>query len=288
MSYHIHDWFFKPTAGHPVATTFSQCNYCQQQPLQMQLLNSETTSHHPYRYRNYLKCATTGFTERHRFYFKTPGNQISPKFKIPKSENSKFEFLNPHNIPLGDETTTAALSTDFTSEFTQLRASVNQISIEHVKTRVHIEKLKAAIFTKISSLKSAFLARSETQERVVLVNNDVFCMEIKAQKAALSQEMDIFHNEVQDQKAALSNDLMEFRVQAHENYNTLTTQLSELVDYINRGGYAKKGEMSSGRGPPPLDDQSRSGGSSKIEPSKKREGGSQSISKQRGFRYWLG
>ncbi|KZV56155.1 ABC transporter G family member 39-like [Dorcoceras hygrometricum] len=31
MSSHIHDWFFKPTACHPVATTFSQRNYCHTQ-----------------------------------------------------------------------------------------------------------------------------------------------------------------------------------------------------------------------------------------------------------------
>ncbi|KZV18822.1 hypothetical protein F511_35589 [Dorcoceras hygrometricum] len=48
---------------------------------------------------------------------------------------------------------------------------------------------------------------------------------------------------VQDQQAALSHDLMEFRVQAQENFNTLTSQLSELVDYINRGGDAKKGKV---------------------------------------------
>ncbi|KZV42350.1 hypothetical protein F511_40294 [Dorcoceras hygrometricum] len=38
------------------------------------------------------------------------------------------------------------------------------------------------------------------------------------------------------------------------NFNTITSQLSELVDYINRGGDAKKGERRSSRGPqPPLD-----------------------------------
>ncbi|KZV53108.1 putative folate-biopterin transporter 7 [Dorcoceras hygrometricum] len=60
--------------------------------------HSETTTHNPSRYSNYLKCATTGFTERQRFYFKMPWNQISPKFEIPKSENYKFEVLNPHSF----------------------------------------------------------------------------------------------------------------------------------------------------------------------------------------------
>ncbi|KZV22937.1 cysteine-rich receptor-like protein kinase 2 [Dorcoceras hygrometricum] len=94
--------------------------------------------------------------------------------------------------------------------------------------------------------------------------------------------------EVQDQQAALSNDMMEFRVQAKENFNTLTVKLSELVAYINRGGDAKKGEMSSSRGPPPPDDQNRPDGGSRSQPQRKRGGGSQSSSRQRGFRYWLG
>ncbi|KZV55599.1 hypothetical protein F511_25490 [Dorcoceras hygrometricum] len=54
-----------------------------------------------------------------------------------------------------------------------------------------------------------------------------------------------------------------FRAQAQENYNNLSTQLGFPVDYINRGGDAKKGEGGSSRPQPPPDDQSRpSGGNS--------------------------
>ncbi|KZV47944.1 Cytokinin oxidase [Dorcoceras hygrometricum] len=64
---------------------------------------------------------------------------------------------------------------------------------------------------------------------------------------------------VQELKAVFSNDILDFRAQAQENYNNLTTQLFELVDYINRGGIDKKGENSN-RGPhPPPDDRDRSG-----------------------------
>ncbi|KZV48364.1 hypothetical protein F511_41528 [Dorcoceras hygrometricum] len=80
---------------------------------------------------------------------------------------------------------------------------------------------------------------------------------------------------------------------AKENYNTLTSQFSELVDYINRGGDAKKREGSSSRGlQPPPDDRSRpgSGDSSKgrgsrSEPARKRGGGG---SHRRYWRYWIG
>ncbi|KZV24470.1 hypothetical protein F511_19101 [Dorcoceras hygrometricum] len=57
--------------------------------------HSETTTHHLSCYSNYLKCTTTGFTERQRFYFKMPGNQISPKFETPnlKIRNLNFSIL---------------------------------------------------------------------------------------------------------------------------------------------------------------------------------------------------
>ncbi|KZV19289.1 hypothetical protein F511_33322 [Dorcoceras hygrometricum] len=44
---------------------------------------------------------------------------------------------------------------------------------------------------------------------------------------------------------------------AQENYNNLSTQLGFLVEYINRGGDAKKGEGGSSQPQPPPDDQSR-------------------------------
>ncbi|KZV07144.1 hypothetical protein F511_45374 [Dorcoceras hygrometricum] len=46
-------------------------------------------------------------------------------------------------------------------------------------------------------------------------------------------------------KEALSHQLFEFQSQAQENQNILHAQLSELVDYIHRGGADKKGESGS-------------------------------------------
>ncbi|KZV54614.1 hypothetical protein F511_02648 [Dorcoceras hygrometricum] len=50
------------------------------------------------------------------------------------------------------------------------------------------------------------------------------------------------------QVAATRNDLLEFRAKAQESLNHITDQLSELVNYINRGGNDKKGEYSSSQG----------------------------------------
>ncbi|KZV50121.1 hypothetical protein F511_16514 [Dorcoceras hygrometricum] len=60
----------------------------------------------------------------------------------------------------------------------------------------------------------------------------------------------------------LKNEQLDFRAQAQENYNTLSTKLGLLVDYINRSGDAKKGEDGSSRPQRPPDDQSRPSGGS--------------------------
>ncbi|KZV46973.1 hypothetical protein F511_15770 [Dorcoceras hygrometricum] len=183
----------------------------------------------------------------------------------PRSYSDSPMHFTTDDIPLSDEPT-VVLPPDLTKEFAQLCASVDQISLEHVQTRVHIERLKAEFFAKISILETTILIRADNQDRDAHVQTDIFRKEMKAHKAALSEEIDVFRKEVQDQKAALSNDLMEFRVQAQKNYNTLTTQLSELVDYINRGGDAKKGEIKSrSRGPPPPDDLTRPGEEEEVE-----------------------
>ncbi|KZV38531.1 hypothetical protein F511_39546 [Dorcoceras hygrometricum] len=79
--------------------------------------------------------------------------------------------------------------------------------------------------------------------------------EVKDQKAEIFKEMD-------ERLATIRNDLLDFREQAQENHLNLSTQLGFLVDYINRGGDAKKGESGSSRPQPPPDDQSRPSGGS--------------------------
>ncbi|KZV57331.1 hypothetical protein F511_37961 [Dorcoceras hygrometricum] len=159
------------------------------------------------------------------------------------STSSPIDFVNEETPDAQTLIPTAIVSSnDYTNAFAQLKDSVDQISLEQVQTIFHIEKLKTALFTKISILETAFLTRSDNQDRVVLVQIDVLHKEMQAQKAALSQELDVFRKEVQDQKADLSNDLMEFCVQAQENFNTLTAQLSELVAYINKAMMPKRGK----------------------------------------------
>ncbi|KZV29437.1 hypothetical protein F511_19373 [Dorcoceras hygrometricum] len=109
----------------------------------------------------------------------------------------------------------------------------------------------------------------------------------------IDDELDDMRKEVHDQKAAIVNDLLEFRVEAQENFQTLSANLSEIISYINRGRDDIKGEISSSRGPQPPNDQSRpgSGGGSRSEPPRKRGGGSNrggGNTSSSGFRYWFG
>ncbi|KZV53579.1 hypothetical protein F511_40923 [Dorcoceras hygrometricum] len=65
------------------------------------------------------------------------------------------------------------------------------------------------------------------------------------------QDLNARINSLDEQVAATRNDLLEFSAEAQQTLNIITSQLSELVAYINRGGDNKKGESSSSRRPLP-------------------------------------
>ncbi|KZV26981.1 hypothetical protein F511_39246 [Dorcoceras hygrometricum] len=119
---------------------------------------------------------------------------------------------------------------------------------------------------------------SDNQDRPASIQTDILRKEMKDQKAALCKEFG-------DEMAAICNDLLELRVESQQNFQTLSSQLSEIIAYINRGGDAKKGESSRGPQPPP-DDKSRTRGGSRSEPQRKI--GSCSYRGGGRMRYWLG
>ncbi|KZV26631.1 hypothetical protein F511_34675 [Dorcoceras hygrometricum] len=165
------------------------------------------------------------------------------------------------HIPQTSMPTAVVPSTDYTKSFAQLRASVDKIQFEQIQTRVYVDKLKAALSSKITGLEMRFAQVSSQHDML------------------LRAQIHDVRKEVQTQKAALSQDLDDFRKETHEGLNTLSSQLSQIIAYINRGRDDKKGEIESSRGPPP-DDRSRpgsgtsrpSGGGSSSEPSRKRGG----------------
>ncbi|KZV29678.1 kinetochore protein [Dorcoceras hygrometricum] len=206
--------------------------------------------------------------------------------KSPGQSNSADSrmLFTATDIPLNDEIlvdqlvlpATALPVPDLAESLAQLRTFVSQLSIKQMRTTSSIGDLRNELLAKIDNIEKAAVEARTQQDHV-------FRDLIKSVK----QEA------VQDQQAALSQDLMEFRVQEQENYNNLTSQLLELVDYINRGCDAKKGESGSSRGPQhPPDDRDKSrpggGGGGRSEPVNRRGSGSQSGRRRRGFRYWFG
>ncbi|KZV43744.1 hypothetical protein F511_39192 [Dorcoceras hygrometricum] len=81
-----------------------------------------------------------------------------------------------------------------------------------------------------------------------IVTTGLDVVEIRRVVKETHQELIAKINSLDEQVAATRNDLLEFSAQAQQSLNVITTQLSELVAYINRGGDNKKGESSS-RGP---------------------------------------
>ncbi|KZV26299.1 dystroglycan-like [Dorcoceras hygrometricum] len=72
--------------------------------------------------------------------------------------------------------------------------------------------------------------------------------EVNAKVDILASRLNDVQKDVEATKEAISHQIFEFQSQAQENKNILHAQLSELVDYIHRGGADKKGESGS-RGP---------------------------------------
>ncbi|KZV14730.1 hypothetical protein F511_41248 [Dorcoceras hygrometricum] len=157
---------------------------------------------------------------------------------VPPVFHPSIDFIG--DIPHISMPTSVVLPTDFTVSFAQLRASVDKIQLEKVRTHDDVSDLKAALSSKITNFEVAFSNASTHQGRIF--RNLIHDVQQK----------------IKTQKDALPQDLNEFRKETQAGIDTLSAQLSEIIDYINRGRDDKKGEESS-RGPPP-DDRSIPGG----------------------------
>ncbi|KZV56836.1 hypothetical protein F511_20076 [Dorcoceras hygrometricum] len=153
-------------------------------------------------------------------------------------------------IPGVDERTwylATAATPDLTEALAQLRASIEQI-----RDRVDDAKLKDTLLLHLHGIEQRFTIRLDDQDRVLGALLDV---------RRVVKELDAKVTYLDGQVAATRNYFLEFRATAQESLNHITDQLSELVNYINRGGNDKKGEDSSSRGPqPPPDYQGRGSG----------------------------
>ncbi|KZV38158.1 NB-ARC domain containing protein [Dorcoceras hygrometricum] len=181
------------------------------------------------------------------------------------------------------EPSTAPTATAFIESFAQLRDCISQISIKKVQTQRSLDDLKSEQLFKINNLVRASVeARDQqtqsfrnsiksvrrearTQGDVLSVKLNKFQKGTRAHRAFVTSELADIRKEVKtmDEKlATIRREMLDFCAQAQENHLNLSTQLGFLVDYINRGGDAKKGEGGSSHPQPPPDDQNRPSGGS--------------------------
>ncbi|KZV33775.1 ICln family transporter: chloride ion current inducer protein I(Cln) [Dorcoceras hygrometricum] len=83
---------------------------------------------------------------------------------------------------------------------------------------------------------SIFVGLADVRKEVEAVNAKVDIM---------ASRLNAIQKDAEATKEALSHQLLEFQSSAKENHSVLHAQLSELVDYIHRGGAEKKGESGS-------------------------------------------
>ncbi|KZV43838.1 hypothetical protein F511_18895 [Dorcoceras hygrometricum] len=108
-------------------------------------------------------------------------------------------------------------------------------SIDDVQT-LHFNEFRKNILAQNASI---FVGLADVRKEV---------QEVNAKVDIMASRLNYVQKNVEETNEALSHQLLEFQSQAQENQNILHAQLSELVNYINRGGADKKGESSS-RGP---------------------------------------
>ncbi|KZV20073.1 retrovirus-related Pol polyprotein from transposon TNT 1-94 [Dorcoceras hygrometricum] len=187
------------------------------------------------------------------------------------------------------------VSTDLSTSLANLQTILSE----------HIDASQGGILSKLHKIEQGFrdslrqqekafktLIQGARQERrnidiVQTLRFNEFCKNVLAQNASVFTGLTDVRKEVQEinakvdivatclnevrkdveaTKEAISHLLLEFQSQAQANYIILTDQLGQPVDYINRGGNAKKGEGESSRGPQPppavqIRDSGNAGGS---------------------------
>ncbi|KZV57753.1 hypothetical protein F511_28832 [Dorcoceras hygrometricum] len=186
---------------------------------------------------------------------------------------------------VGHDTTTATshspqtISADVQNLLDQLRASVDLLQFELLEHKDDVKKIRETLSLHIYNLERTLSDRFDAHDRTyrkvsIQVGADALdtvdvrreVKEMNAKVDILSSRLDDVKKDVEATKEAISHQLLEFQSQAQANHIVLTDQLGQLVDYINRGGNAKKGEGESSRGPqtPPavqIRDSGNAGGS---------------------------
>ncbi|KZV14096.1 alpha,alpha-trehalase [Dorcoceras hygrometricum] len=191
------------------------------------------------------------------------------------SSTSSPMLFTRDDIPLeattDDQTSIPTVSTDLSASLADLQAILSE----------HIDASQSGIFSRLHTIEQGFryslrqqeeafktlfqgaiqesrnidtvqtLRFNEFRKNVLVQNASVFTgladvrkevQELNAKVDIMATKLDIVMKDVEATKESISHQLLEFQTQAQDNHIVLTDQLGQLVDYINRGGNAKKGE----------------------------------------------
>ncbi|KZV46700.1 pentatricopeptide repeat-containing protein mitochondrial-like [Dorcoceras hygrometricum] len=169
----------------------------------------------------------------------------------PSSSESSSDDISMNFADQDTAATTSAPSPDISEALNQLR-----VSIDEIREQDDAAKHKDTILLHLHDFEKQVIARLDAHDRIVTTGLDV--VDVRRVVRESHQELNARINSLDEQVAATRNDLLECSAQAQQTLNIITSQLSELVAYINRGGDNKKGEVrSSSRPPPPPADQIR-------------------------------
>ncbi|KZV58091.1 U-box domain-containing protein 43 [Dorcoceras hygrometricum] len=193
------------------------------------------------------------------------------------------EILQGTTTAVGSTPTAAQFSLPpaVSDSFNDLRTSMSRIISIQSKESRRLDYSHSEVLDKIKQLETtildAFYQQNQTFHRLITgirqeAHNDTNALSlglkaVRTQTSILSTDQADARKEAKEQKAiiedmdeklaTLRSEQLDFRAQEQENYSNLSSQLGELVAYINRGN-DKKGEESSSRRPqPPPDDPNR-------------------------------
>ncbi|KZV25493.1 dystroglycan-like [Dorcoceras hygrometricum] len=116
--------------------------------------------------------------------------------------------------------------------------NLSQGARQEARTLDDVQTIRFNDFRKhiLAQNSSIFTGLADVRQEVQAVNAKVDIM---------ASRLNAIQKDAEATKEALSHQLFEFQSSAQENHSVLHAQLSELVDYIHRGGADKKGESGS-------------------------------------------
>ncbi|KZV26403.1 MFS general substrate transporter [Dorcoceras hygrometricum] len=205
-------------------------------------------------------------------------SSVAPHVQL-LDEQSSSSSSSDESMNFADSTSiylpaTASTTPDVTEALNQLRASIDQIcerddGSKHWDTLLlHLHNFERQVIARLDAqdrvlgalrrysndqrnLLSLELQSSHKQLGTQIVTTGLDVVDVRRMVRESHQELNARINSLDEQVAATRHDLLEFSAQAQQTLNIITSQLSELVAYINRGGDNKKRESSSSRRPLP-------------------------------------